>query len=216
MKKSALKILFLLLTFLLIFGLPKKALAAASLSFSPASGAYALNSEITVNVILNTGGSNTDGVDVVIKYDGNKLQYLSNTYGSLYANTFSPNTATSGQVILRATTASTSPPTYYNGTGTFSTIKFKAIAEGTANLYFDFTSGSTVDSNVAYQGEDILGSVSNASFTIGGGSVGGSSPSPSPSIPVSGTSEPTILILAAGFGFLFLGFGKTLPSILKK
>jgi hypothetical protein len=210
MIKTAPKILLYLLAFLAILIFPKNVLAAASLSFSPASGSYSVGTEFNVNIILNTGDSNTDGVDVVIKYDGNKLQYVSNTYGSLYANTFSPNTATSGQVILRATTATTSPPTYYKGTGTFSTVKFKAIAAGTANLYFDFTSGSTVDSNVAYQGEDILGSVSNASYTIGAGGVGGSSPSPSPSVPVSGTTTPTVMVLILGLGFFFFGTAKIL------
>jgi len=57
-------------------------------------------------------------------------------------------------------------------------------------------------SNVVYQGEDLLGSISNASYTITSTpGVGGDTPSPSPfKSPVSGTTENTIFLLAGGGG----------------
>ncbi len=203
-------IFFLLLTgcYLLV---PSPAWAAASLSFSPASKTVGLNETFSVNVILNTGGSETDATDAIINYDNYKLEVVSATLGSLYANKLSEDTSTAGKVIFRATSTSDQS---YNGTGTFATISFRTIAEGTANVYFQFTSGSTTDCNVAYQGSDLLGSVSNASYTVSSSSTT-SSPAPASSTttgtggttsaPVSGSTSPTIFLLGGGLLLVFLG-----------
>ncbi len=203
------KTLLILLLLALIYLFPRPALAAASLSFSPASQSVAKGDQFSTDIVLNTGGSESDGADVIVMYDGNKLQVVTASIGSLYANKMTADTGTSGRVVLRATSSENQS---FNGTGTFATLTFKAIAQGTANTYFDFTSGSTTDSNVAWQGADILGSTSGGSYTVGAASTGGTSasiaPTASPSIPVSGTSAPTILLLAGGLMMLFLGTGK--------
>jgi len=165
-----------------------------------------LEETFNVDVILNTGGSETDGADVIIRYDGNKLTLVTAALGELYTNKLTADTSVEGKITFRATSSENQS---YNGTGTYATMSFKAKAEGTANLYFDFTSGSTTDSNVAYKGSDILGSVSNASYTITQAGTGGTA-SPSPSVPVSGTASPTILILGSGLFMLFLGAAKLL------
>ena len=206
----------LLIFFLTLFAFTAKtnAFAAASLSFDPASKTVALNETFNVAVIVNTGGAETNGVDAIIRYDGNKLEFVSAAMGSLYESILTPNPTPSspGNLVLGAATSQS-----YNGTGTFATITFKAIAEGTANVYFDFTAGSTTDSNVAYQGEDLLGSISNASYTItqsGSGNgeetkggVGGETPV---SIPQSGTVKNTIALLAGGLALILLGGFKLL------
>jgi len=208
--KSAKILLFILFLGFYAFTAKTSALAAASLSFDPASKTVAINETFDVNVVLNTGGAETNGVDAIIRYDGNKLEFVSATMGSLYESILTPNPtpSTPGNLVLGAATTQT-----YNGTGIFATINFKAIAEGTANVYFDFTAGSTTDSNVAYQGEDLLGSISNASYTITATSaapspgVGGETPV---SIPQSGTVENTIILLAGGLALLLLGGFKLL------
>ena len=192
---------------LILLTFPKAALAAATLSFSPASKSVNTNDTFNVDVILNTGGSDTDGADVIVRYDGNKLSLVSASLGSLYANKLTADTSTSGKITFRATSTEI---TAFNGTGTFASMTFKAIASGTANVYFDFTAGSTTDSNVAYKGADILGSVANASYTIGtstsgGTTTGGTTTGGTTSIPVSGTVEPTILLLGGGILLLLLG-----------
>ena len=210
MKKTFIKPLFSIL-FLGFFAFTAKTnvLAAASLSFDPASKTIAPNGTFNVGVVVNTGGAETDGVDAVIRYDGNKLEFVSASMGNLYSTVLTPNPTptTPGQLTLGAAAVSGES---YNGTGTFATITFKAIAEGTANVYFDFTSGSTTDSNIVYQGEDLLGSISNASYTITQTGTGGDTPSPSPSIPKSGTVENTIFLLAGGIGLILLGSFKFL------
>ena len=202
------KIILLALFLSILLAKPASAAAAASLSFSPASGDVTLNNEFNVNVMLNTGGGDSDGTDAIIRYDGNKLQVISATLGSLYAQKViegSAATGTAGKITLSAVTVSGQ---IYNGSGTFATIRFKPIATGTANVYFDFTSGSKNDSNVAYQGNDILGSVSNATYNIGQAGIGGTSspvPSSTPSVPVSGSVTPTIFMFGAGLLLVILG-----------
>lgn len=199
------KILLPLFLILFLFLAPvAKVWAAASLSFSPSSSTVTLNQNFSVDVTLSTGGSETDGADVIIRYDGNKLQVVSANLGSLYTNKVVEDTGTSGKITLRATSASNQS---YNGTGTLATIVFYPIAEGTANVYFDYTSGSTTDTNIAYQGSDILGSVSNATYTVTSSGTGGTttSVSPSPSIPVSGTSGPTLALVGGGIALIILG-----------
>ena len=213
--KLAKLLLFILFLGFFAFTAKKNALAAASLSFDPTSKTVAINETFNVAVILNTGGAETNGVDAIIRYDGNKLEFVSATMGSLYESILTPNPtpSTPGNLTLGAATTQT-----YNGTGTFATINFKAIAEGTANVYFEFTAGSTTDSNVAYQGEDLLGSISNASYTITAtgsttngsttnGGVGGETPV---SIPESGTVENTIILLTGGVALILLGGFKLL------
>jgi hypothetical protein len=196
------KFLPFIFAFLFFVFFPKNAFAAASLSFSPANQTVALNQNFTVNALLSTGGAETDGADLIIRYDGNKLQVVSAALGTLYTNKVVEDTSTAGKITLRATSASDQS---FNGNGTVATIVFKPIAEGTANVYFEFTSGSTTDTNVAFHGTDVLGSTTNATYTINQSGVGGANPSASPSIPVSGTVETTVALVGGGIGLVLLG-----------
>lgn len=197
---------FLAIFFFLRLSLPKSVLAA-SLSFSPSQGSHSLNESFSVNVILNTNTAQVDGVDALINFDATKLQVSSATLGTLFTNKLTES-ASGGTITFRATSAAGSP---FVGSGTLATIVFKGISQGTANVNFNFTPGSTVDSNVASAGSDVLSSVGSASFTISAATaapaIGGASsptPSPSPSTPVAGNIEPTIALLFAGISLVLL------------
>jgi len=188
---------------------PKAAEAAASLSLSPATQTVEVNQTYNVGVMLNTGGSNTDAADVIINYDATKLTLETAALGDLYDNKLVTNTSVSGKVTLRA---SSSAGRYYNGSGTFATLTFKGKAVGSASVTFDFTANSTTDSNVAYAGSDILGSVSNATYTVvAAGTLPTAAPTfgPSctttPSQPVTGGITPTVTMSIFGTFFLILG-----------
>lgn len=161
---------------------------AASLSFSPSSKSLSLNDTLTLSVILNTAGSSTDEVDAVITFDKNKLQYVSATLGNLLDNPQTVTAPTSNKLTL---SASSTEGESYSGTGTFATLKFKAISTGTATISFDFTSGVATDSNVASNGADILTSTSNGTYTIGAASSSGE-------LPETGTSAPTVIAISVG------------------
>jgi hypothetical protein len=178
--------------------------AAASLSLSPASKSVAVGESFTVDVMLDTKGAETDAADAIILYDSAKLEATAASLGSLYTNKLEENTGVSGKVILRATSSVASD---YSGSGTFATITFNALESGTANVSFEFESGSTTDSNVASAGVDILSSVANGTYTITSGGIGGTSDdtstdsgdsTTSPQLPETASVGPTIFVTGLG------------------
>lgn len=204
---------FMLYALVLSFALytlrsPKTAYAVASLSLSPATKTIEVGQTFSVSVVLSTGGSNTDATDVIVNYDSTKLELVTATLGDLYDNRLVTNTSVSGKVTLRA---SSSPGTYFNGSGTFATLNLKGKAIGSGAVNFDFTANSTTDCNVAYAGSDILGSVSNGVYTVvAAGTLPNVTPTtntttPIPTQPVTGGLTPTVLISIFGTFLLVLG-----------
>ncbi len=179
---------------------------AASLSLSPASKSVENGDSFAVNVVLDTDADSVDAVDIILNFDSDKLEYSSASYSTLFTNTITPSVS-GEQIILRATS-----PTAVTQGGTFATITFQATGTGTAPVNFDFTSGDTTDSNVAYQGEDLLASTSNGSYTIialGLGSDASSSPTPTPTtvseaMPETGVLTPTLIVLLVGVSLIGL------------
>jgi hypothetical protein len=173
-----------------------KAASAATLTLSPASGTYNANDNFTVNVNLDTTGQAIDGVDLFyLKFNPSILQVVDAngsasgvqiTPGSLLPQTLS-NTAdnSTGKITFSQVTTG---GTTYTGSGILASITFKAAFNGTSSLTFDFTPGSTADTNVAGGGVDKLTSVNSASFTVTGGVV---NPNPTPTPVPTPTPTPT-------------------------
>lgn len=144
----------------------KAANETAALSLSPSGGDYTFDTETSypVGIILNTGGKTIDGVDVVISFDPKKVQVetltLANDFEQYPVNKVDNST---GKIRLSGLTFT--PKAMAGVMGTF---RFHPVARGAAGFTFDFTPGSTTDSNVADQAtaKDILGTVTNAGFTF--------------------------------------------------
>jgi len=138
---------------------------SATLSIDPSSGSYNVGDTFSVAVKLNTGGNETDGVDIhYLHYNPSLLEVQEITPGTLYANTNTNNVdSQNGTIDFSQTSQGGST---FNGEGTVMTITFKVLSAGTATLTFDFVLSSTTDTNVASQGEDVLQSVSGATFTL--------------------------------------------------
>ncbi len=174
---------------------PARAVGTATLSLSPSSSTVALNQNFNVAITLNTGGGPTDGVDVYsLRFNPAILQVVDSdslTAGVQIApGTLLPITSWNSVDNALGTiqfSQSTSGGTNFNGSGNLATITFKGIANGTSALTFDFTSGNTTDSNVAYQGVDQLLSVTNGSFTVDSLAPSVSINSPTTGSTVSGT-----------------------------
>ncbi len=185
---------------------PKGVFAAAYLSLSPTAQSVEVGESFDVDVVLNTGNSNTDAADVIINYDSAKLTLTAATLNDLYDNRLVSNTSVVGKVTLRATA---SAGNYFNGTGTFATLSFTGKAIGTASVSFDFSASSTTDSNVAYSGSDILGSVANGSYQVVAAGTLTSAPTRAATIavtqPVTGGLTPTVTLGIFGTFFLVLG-----------
>jgi peptidoglycan hydrolase-like protein with peptidoglycan-binding domain len=157
--------------------------SAATLSISPASQSVKVGEIFSVAVTLDTQNELVDGVDLVyLNYDHTLLevQDASTTVAGIQINPGDLLPSTQANIVdssLGRITFSqlASAGGNYNSVGTLASISFKAIAAGNANVTFDYTASSTIDSNVASAGRDILSGVSNGSFTIS---------NPAPSVPV--------------------------------
>ncbi|MBM4402205.1 MAG: hypothetical protein FJ044_03105 [Candidatus Cloacimonetes bacterium] len=167
-----------------------------------------------VQIFLNPGANNVvDAVDVVIEYDSAKLEVQDAdgqtpgtqiSPGTMFAtylrNNVSPcgssNSARRGKITLSGIAYDPNllpaPPPHnpVKNPGVFATISFKPIAQGSANVSFDFTSSVTTESNVVEGGTatDILASVTNLNFNISSGQV---LPTPT-TCPPPPTATPTL------------------------
>jgi len=149
---------------------------AATLSLSPATGTYSINETFTVSLNLDTLGVAIDGVDILyLNYNTSLLEVQDSDSGTAGVQIGSGSVLS--QVTINTVDTSTGKITFskvsgggttYTGSGVLATINFKALASGTANLSFDFTSGSTIDTNIASAGTDLLTAVTGASYGIGG------------------------------------------------
>jgi hypothetical protein len=209
MKKflPALSIFFLLSLAFLIQ--PSLAFAGASLSFSPASKSVMVGDSFEVDVVLDTGSVETDGVDILISYDEMKLEAKNATLGNLYDNKINEDVSQPGKIVLQAVSDVGSG---FVGKGNLAKLSFKAIAGGPAQVSFEMMGESTTDCNVSANGEDILASVSNGTYTIVpegiGAGVATASGTPTPT--VTGTLTPTPTVPETGFlgpTAIGLGFG---------
>ena len=170
-----------------------------------------------MQIFLNPNSSNVvSAVDVVIEYDSTKLEVQdadANTpgiqigEGTIFA-TYVGNSVDScgssnpncrGKITLSGIAydpnllPAVPPHNPVTIPGVFATISFKPIAQGSANVNFDFTSGVTTESNVIEIGtaQDILASVSNVNFTILPGQTL-PTPTPCPSITTTPTLTPSL------------------------
>ena len=160
--------------FLILFLFCGLSVSAATLSLSPALGTYNLNNTITVSILLDTQQVATDGVDIhYLNYPASLLEVQDENSsvsgvqiapGTLYSITPKNIVDTANGRIDFSQVASGGST--FTGLGTLATIRFKVLAGGTANVNFNFTSGSTVDTNVASGGQDVLSSVTNGTYTL--------------------------------------------------
>jgi hypothetical protein len=171
------KLLLVVGLFVMGFGFIKTA-SAATLGISPSSGSFTAGQNFTVNINLDSTGQTVDGVDLFyLKYNPAilEVQDASATASGvqIQAGSLLPQTLTNtvdtanGRIAFSQVTTG---GTTYTGSGILATITFKAKANGTASVAFDFTSGSTQDTNVAGGGVDRLTTVTNGSFVVTGGS----------------------------------------------
>ena len=150
----------------------------SSFSLSPSTGSFYVGQKFSVNILINTDNIPSNGADVVLSYDSDSLEVLDSMPaqagtqikpGSVYevyiANIVNP---TAGEIKV---TAFSVMGNYNSGTGNgvFATIDFLAKKEvSPTDVIFDFTLGSTIDTNIAEAGtgDDILSAVADGSYSI--------------------------------------------------
>ena len=170
----------------------------AILSLQTGSTAATVNSQFSVNLVVNTGNVKTSGVDAQISYNpalfrADAIAVNQSAYQSFPVQTFDNTTGT-----IKITGFSTPDSgNYLTGTKTVATITFTGIAAGTGNLSISYTgAGQTTDSNVSYYTDlattnplDLLGSVTNLTMRITSAPVPTATPTTIPT--ATPTPRPT-------------------------
>lgn len=185
------KIIFLILSFLIMLFVPATTFAAgATLTLDPSSGTISKGCTFNVAVKIDTAGVETDGADAIINYDASVLSTSNNniTSGTVYQSYSNGVDEQTGKIEIHGIADVDKP---FSGTGTLATIKFSvksdAPSSGTTPVRLEFNEldkSDTIESNIVQRGTitDILFQVNNSSFTLSatGCSVGtGGSSSPS-------------------------------------
>lgn len=181
------KLLLALILIMVALLLPSPAWAVgATLSLSPSSGTFNKSCSFSLDIVLDTQGTDTDGTDSILIYDASRFTAISITAGNIYPDYPGSNIDEAGGKITVSGLSAVATP--FVGKGTLATINFKVLDNaqvGVSQIKFDFDpndKAKTTDSNVVERGtaSDILNSVVNGSFTVGAGSCIAASPSPAP------------------------------------
>lgn len=191
------KTFFLIFTAVLFLGSPVQAIAA-TLTLSPSSGQINQGCTFPVDIVLDSGGVQTDGTDVILFYEPTKLSANVNSIvnGKIYSDYPGNSVDQSAGKISISGISSVSP---FNGKGTLATINFTVLGSsssgGSSTLRFDFDPNDktkTTDTNVVERGTiaDVLSQVTDGSYTLGTGNCGSSvNASPAPGSPGGGASS---------------------------
>lgn len=156
--------------------------ADATITLKPDTASTHLGGEFTLSVMVDTAGYASGGVGTVIKYDPDMVAATHINPGSIFADyPLTTIDQTNGKITISGIAASADH--LYTGAGEFATVTFLARNVGTGTISFDFTPGSTRDSNIAvmFGNGDVLARVGQAKITIlqtDVGAMGVASPPP--------------------------------------
>lgn len=131
---------------------------SASLYFSYSSLQVSLNESFSINVMVNTGGSDINTVTAAVSFPQDTLEYVSSDGTNSVLESAVTDTESGGVVTV---TRYAQAGTTYNGTGEFVTLNFRAIESGTATLSF------TDDSYVSGGDDNLLGTTGTSTIYVG-------------------------------------------------
>jgi hypothetical protein len=147
---------------------------SATLTLTPNTKEVKVGEILPVAIMLDTNNEPVDGVDLysihfdpkvftVIDDDSKKAGVQIAPGNILTVNAL--NTVDNKTGIIKFSQA-TSGGTTFSGNGALATIHFKALVTGTSSVKFDYTMGSTKDTNVAFGGRDQLTKVVDGLYTV--------------------------------------------------
>lgn len=146
----------------------------AYLYLSPQQGNYKIGEEFTVDVLINTAGSNVVASAAHISYDKNRMEAISiDITGSVFNMTAEKNiNANDGKIKITLGKPTPGIVTFKGNSVRMASIRFRALEQVNPkleNLYFDFTKGSALFSAVILddgKGTNILDAVRGSKIFI--------------------------------------------------
>lgn len=140
----------------------------AKISLSAAKENFTVGEAVPVLVMIDTGGSEVSGADLIVSFDPKVLEATS---GGLVAGTIFdeyPLKSVDGAKGIIAISGISSLGNSFTGQGLLATLNLRAKEAGVASLVIDFTKGQTSESNLVENAtsNDILESVDNLQINI--------------------------------------------------
>lgn len=141
----------------------------ASISLSSPLSEFRVKDAVPVTVTVDTGSHDTEGIDLVLKFDPKILEATAGAVakGAIYPEY--PQVRIDNKLgTIQISGISGLQGKSFRGKGVFANINFRAKAKGASALTVNFTAGKTDDSNVveALSGNDILESVLDLTLTV--------------------------------------------------
>ncbi len=169
----------------------------AELFLSPATKTVNVGDTFSVDVLVNTDGQNVVVVGAYLNYDPTKLEVIGiDNSNSVFTMTVKKTADPTTGMIKLALGKPT--PGVNTASGNVATINFKAIAQASPTYVSFVTDSDQLDTCVLLddgKGTDILGSVKNGDYFIGGG---GAQP---PTVTSTGTISVSSSPSGAGISF---------------
>jgi chitodextrinase len=169
---------------------PPPASGSASLFLSPATGTFAPNATVSVDVKTSSTDASVTTVQSVLSYPASQLQFVSVSNAAAFPTAQRTNTSTAGTVdLIRSISGG---GTGVTGDNTVATVNFKVIGtSGAAGI--SFGTGSAIYDNSG-TGTNILDTTTGADYTIGGTQVCSANPG-TPGTPAKTDSTYTSVTL---------------------
>ena len=158
--------------------IPRADVDVATMALEPASGNYLVDQIFDVNIVVNTGGIDTDTATAVLNFDSNYLDVVDMdsgragtqiSPGTIYPNV-TTNSVSGNKIVFEATIDLLNDPLVpFNGTGTLATIKFRAKQSGMTTVIFNYVEDSRDMDNsqiIAHNSDTILAQPNNATYTV--------------------------------------------------
>ena len=135
---------------------------AASLQLSPSSGSHEEGESFNVTVQANSGGQEVNAVSADISFDTNALSVVNVSQAGDVSGWMWPEEPSYSNSAGTVSFAGGSPGSF-SGTTNIITISFRMESQGSTEV--EFTDGGITSAEADSVGEDVLSSMSSATFT---------------------------------------------------
>lgn len=167
------------------------ALTGASMQMTPASGSYAVGSDVSFTIREDSGSIPVNTVQASLTYNASQLQFVSITEGGAFPLVAATSTGQPGVIrVARGIQGATR-----TGDRPIVTVNFKVLAAGNATVAIDRAFSSIVR---ASDNQNVLEAATNGTYTLAAAAAPAPAPPAATPPPPSGTTKPVLNLLPNG------------------